>query len=559
MTAVLPYDASLLEGLNLAPDPATGHLGIAIPEFANIASDTVGRHATGANADKPAIVFEDEAGRITRLTYAELDAAAQRLAAGLRRLGIGRGDRVAIHLGQRIEAAIGHLAIYKLGAIAVTVSQLYGPDTVRHILGDSGAKVLLTETEAWAPYRALAAALPSLQSVVVAGVPASGETSFDDAMTSDVRDVVPVRTRAEDPALLIYSSGSTGLPKGVLHAHRVLWAYNVSTSLFYNLEVTEPDLVFWTPADWAWVGGLNDTVFPAWFHGHAIVASQHRFDAAWAYELMARHGVTHSFMTPTALKRLAQIERPRERWPGLKLRTAWTGGEPLPGETLRWLTQHLGIACNEGYGLTEVNHMIGNCARLRPPKPGSMGFELPGHRASLVDEAGNEVPDGEPGEVVTTEACATLFLGYWNRPDLTAAMRLGGWVRTGDLAVRDADGYFFYRGRTDDLIKSAGFRIGPAEIEDCLASHPVVADCGVIGIPDPARGQVVKAFILLRAPPLNAGALERELQDHVRARLGGYKVPRAFAFVDELPVTTSGKVSRKALRALHAEADELQV
>jgi acetyl-CoA synthetase len=255
-------------------------------------------------------------------------------------------------------------------------------------------------------------------------------------------------------------------------------------------------------------------------------------------------------MTPTALKRLAQIERPRERWPALRLRTAWTGGEPLPGETLRWLTLHLGIACNEGYGLTEVNHMIGNCARLRPPKPGSMGFELPGHRACLVDESGNAVADGEPGEIVTTEACATLFLGYWNRPDLTKAMRLGDWVRTGDLAVRDADGYYFYRGRTDDLIKSAGFRIGPAEIENCLASHPAVADCGVIGIPDPARGQVVKAFVLLRSPPSDAGALERELRDHVRARLGGYKAPRVFAFVDALPVTTSGKVSRKALRAI---------
>lgn len=256
-------------------------------------------------------------------------------------------------------------------------------------------------------------------------------------------------------------------------------------------------------------------------------------------------------MTPTALKQLAQVATPRRRWPNLRLRTAWTGGESLPGETLRWLTQELGIVCNEGYGLTEVNHMIGNCSRLRPPKPGSMGFELPGHVACLVNEQGNEVPDGEPGEIVTTEECATLFLGYWNRPDLTADLRLGTWVRTRDLAVRDPDGYYFYRGRTDDLIKSAGFRIGPAEIEDCLIAHPAVADSGVIGIPDSARGQIVKAFVLLKAEYLGSDALRHELQAHVRHKLGGYKVPRAIEFVADLPITASGKVSRKELRLKH--------
>ena len=231
---------------------------------------------------------------------------------------------------------------------------------------------------------------------------------------------------------------------------------------------------------------------------------------------------------------------------------AWTGGEPLPGETLRWLTKELGIVCNEGYGLTEVNHMIGNCAQLRPPKPGSMGFELPGHWAYLVDENGQEAPTGEPGEIVTTEQCATLFLGYWNRPDLTADMRLGPWVRTRDFAVKDADGFYFYRGRTDDLIKSAGFRIGPAEIEDCLASHPAVADSGVIGVPDVDRGQVVKAFVLLKAGQEPSDTTRAELQAHVRARLGGYKVPKATEFVSDLPVASSGKVSRRELRARDA-------
>jgi acetyl-CoA synthetase len=424
---------------------------------------------------------------------------------------------------------------------------------VRHILRDSGASVLVTEQQAWAPLRHLRSELAELRTVVVSGSPRDGEVCFEELAKTQARGFTPVSTSSEDPALLIYTSGSTGLPKGILHAHRVIWAYNVSTSLFYNLEMEKPDLVFWTPADWAWVGGLNDTVFPAWFHGHAVVASQHRFDAEWAFAFMERHDVTHSFMTPTALKRLAQVARPRLRFPSLKLRTVWTGGEQLPGETLLWLNKVLSVACNEGYGLTEVNHMIGNCQRLKPAKPGSMGFELPGHRAVLVDEQGGIVPDGEPGEIVTTEDNPTLFLGYWNRPDLTEQMRLGPWVRTHDLAIKDADGYFFYRGRTDDLIKSGGFRIGPAEIENCLLAHPAVADCGVIGIPDEARGQSIKAFVMLRTESVaGSSMLADELVAHVRARLGGYKVPRHIEFVAELPITTSGKVSRKELRAQEA-------
>jgi len=437
--------------------------------------------------------------------------------------------------------------------IAVTVSELYGPDTISHILNDSGATAIVTTDKGWSAYRSRLSDFASLRHVIVKGEAGSGELSFDGMVTGNGAVLEAVRTKAEDPALLIYTSGSTGAPKGILHAHRAVHAYNVSTSLFYNLEVFEPDLVFWTPADWAWVGGLNDTVFPAWMHGHTMIACQHRFDPEWALGFMARHGITHGFFTPTALKRLSQVHKPRERF-DIQLRSIFTGGESLPAETLRWLSNELRIVCNEGYGLTEFNHMIGNCQALRPAKAGSMGFELPGHVAALVDENGEPVPDGEIGEIVTAADNATRFLGYWNQPELTQSMRLGPWWRTRDLALRDSDGYYHYRGRTDDLIKSAGYRIGPAEIEHVLLEHPAVADCGAIGIPDADRGEIVKVFVQLHRGHEGSDGLVRELKDLVMGRLGTYKVPRLIEFTGDLPITSSGKVSRKELRRREADS-----
>ncbi len=536
--------------LRAASEGGGGGYEIVIPERANIAADSVGLHATGRRADRPAVIFEDADGAVSRLSYGALDERAARLAGRLAEFGVKKGDPVALHLGQRPETAIAHIACYKLGAIAATISTHYGPDTVRHILRDSGARVLVTEDAHWAPLRALAGECPDLVHRLVVGRAGAGETPFSAAL--DGPPLAAAETRHDDPALLIYTSGSTGLPKGIVHGHRILHGYKTSLGLFFNLELDEPDLVFWTSSDWAWVGGLIDVVYPAWLFGHPVVASQHRFEAEWALGFMARHGVTHSLMTPTALKRLAQVAAPRRRWPDLALRTVFTGGEALPGETLAWLENILGIVCNEGYGMSEVNHMIGNCKALRPIKPGSMGWELPGHVARLVDENGVESADGEVGEIVTFDRAATLFLGYWRRPDLDAEMRLGKWIRTRDLAVRDGDGYFWYRGRNDDLIKSAGFRIGPAEIEGALQSHPAVAESAVIASPDAERGQIVKAFVRLVAGVVGDEALVKALQDHVRARLAGHKTPRRIEFVEDFPLTSSGKVARAELRKREA-------
>ena len=550
----MKLDPALLSRLHLKPVPGAGRYEIVLPEFANIAADTVGRYAGGPAADNPALIFEHQDGRVEVTSYGELDARAARFAGYLSDRGIGRGDVVAVHTGSRLETGIAHLAAYRLGATVATLSQLYGPDTLRHILVDSGARVLVTQDTVWAPMRSLRRELPALEHCIVVGEAVAGEHRFDECVAAG-RAAPAVATRADDPALLVYTSGSTGLPKGVMHGHRIVHAYRTTLDLFYNLELEEPGLVFWTPADWAWIGGLVDVVFPAWMYGHPVVASQHRFDERWSLDFMARHGVTHALMTPTALKRLAQVEAPR-RHRNLHLRTIFTGGEALPGETLNWLERELGIVCNEGYGMSEVNHMIGNCRKLRPIRPGSMGWEFPGHVAALVDENGEPVADGEVGEIVTTDQAPTLFLGYWGRPDLTAAMRLGPWIRTHDLAVRDRDGYYWYRGRNDDLIKSSGFRIGPAEVEDVLLAHPAVAEAAVIGVPDAQRGQIVKAFVRVAAGHPRCAALVGELQQHVKARLASYKYPREVEFIDEFPLTSTGKISRAALRRRERAARE---
>ena len=525
-----------------------GH-AIPIPERANLYTDTVGRWAAGERRDATALVVEGGDGRITRYSFAELAARSAQLARLLADAGVGPGVPVAVHTGQSLETALAHLAVYRLGGIVLTLSRLYGPDTVRHILADSGARHVITDADAW---RALgddifpAGVAPCLFDV------AAGDFHARLAAAAPLDGVHA--SAASDPALLMYTSGSTGMPKGLLHAHRILHAYMPTVRLFYNLELgLRDDAVFWSPADWAWVGGLLDLVLPAWAAGHPVVASEHRFEPDWACDFMARHGVTHSFMTPTALKRLAEAQAPRTRWPALRLAVVCTGGESLPSEIVAWCERELGAVCNEFYGLTEFNHLVGNCKALYPIRPGSMGRGYPGHRIVLLDEGGQPVADGEIGEICASIDDPTLFLGYWGQPGVPERLRRGDWLRTGDLAYRDADGYIWYQGRNDDLIKSAGYRIGPAEVEDALVRHPAVAEAAVIASPDPQRGAIVKALVRLHAGQAGSDALVQELQGFVKTRLAAYKYPRAIEFVTSFPLTSSGKIRRGELRRLEYE------
>ena len=521
------------------------------PARFNLATAAVGRHARGPRRDTSALV-DASATPVRTLSFAELDDYSGRSAQYLKSLGVRRGDVVIAYMAQGIEAALTHLAAYKLGAIVAPLSLLYGRDTLRHAILDSGAGTLVTTR----------AALDSLAGLLtelgVGRVLVSGGTQGTEIAFEGYVDHVPLAqvadTAADDPALLLYTSGSTGLPKGILHAHRLLLGYLASVSLFYEMQMREPGQVLWTPSDWSWIAGIVNVQLTGWFYGHTVVAGQAQFTPEWAFDFMARHGVTHTFLTPTALKRMAQIQAPRQLWPALCLRVIGTGGEPCPSAVLTWADERLKVPVNEFYGLTEVNHLVGNCRQLYPVKPGSMGKAYPGHRLEVLDAQGRAVADGELGQIAAHRSDPTRFLGYWRDPQRTQAMVLGDWILTGDYARRDSEGYFWYSGRDDDLIKSAGYRIGPAEVEDSLIQHPAVAEAAVIGVADAERGQIVKAFVRLADGQTPSQALAEQLRSFVKTNLAVYKFPRQIQFVSSFPLTCTGKISRKTLRQQEAQA-----
>lgn len=523
----------------------TSGWSIPVDPHVNMAHLTVTAHVAQGRGHRLALIEDLPTGEVRRWTFAQLDALSNQLAHALQQLGVRPGQPVGVHLGQCVETALTHLALYKLGAVACTLSQLYGPDTLEHILRDAGLKILVTR-EPGGPLSQAVQRLEHGVHILYAGK-REGEDAFWQALASGSTQFEAPLTSAAHPALMMYTSGSTGHPKGMLHAHRILPAYLPTVRLFYDQSIDREGSVFWTPADWAWVGGLLDLVLPAWAHGQPVVAWDGRFTADAALDLMQRHQVTHSFMTPTALKRLAEVSSPRKHW-SLAMAVVCTGGEPLPGEVVRWCEDELGAVCNEFYGLTEFNHLVGNCRSLYPIRPGSMGKCYPGHHIVLMDENGGVVPDGEVGEIVASLDDPTLFLGYWGQLGVPQSLQLGGGLRTRDLARKDADGYLWYQGRNDDLIKSAGYRIGPAEVEDTLLKHPAVAEAAVVASPDAQRGAVVKAFIRLKQGFEGSQALVSELQDTVKRELAAYKYPRLIEFVDSYPLTSSGKIRRSELR-----------
>ena len=596
-----------------------------VPEEFNIAEVCARRWSLAPDASHRVAIFADGPGLEPRAySYAELQHEANRLSSALESLRVGKGDRVAIVMPQRMETAAAYLAVLQMGAVAVPLSQLFGPDALEFRLRDSGSMVAICDQSAIMNVLQARNTCESLRRVIGVGNGADAMADLDYSMllAQHSPHYAPVLTLASDPAVLIYTSGTTGDPKGALIPHRALignlsgfvcsqnWfgfdpdvgqstrtAARGRDGLGTSLKETGASLpkpktpsVFWSPADWAWTGGLMDALLPTLYFGRPIVAWNGRFSPQVAFELMQKYRVTHSFLFPTALKAMMKAYPTPSKQFKLRLQAIMSAGEAVGDAVFDYCEKQLGVTVNEMFGQTEVNYIVGNCAmntsvRTKgkkstaqgghsvgwPAKPGSMGKGYPGHRVAVIDDRGEECPVGVPGEValhrfdVHGEPDPIFFLGYWKNPRATLAKFTGDWCRTGDLAVRDAEGYLWYQGRTDDMFKAAGYRIGPSEIENCLVKHPAVANAAVVPKPDAERGAVVKAYVVLTQAaqdergeePISREQWETrlmiDLQRHVKGKLAPYEYPKEIEFVDALPMTTTGKVQRRVLRERELE------
>ncbi|MEY4756361.1 MAG: Acetyl-coenzyme synthetase [Pseudomonadota bacterium] len=567
-----------------------------VPEYFNMAQFCCRRWAERADAGQRTAVIEHVPGaglssqaQGQNHSYARLHEQANRLAHVLRAQGVQPGERVAIVMPQRFETAVAYMAVLQMGAVAMPLSMLFGPDALAFRLQDSGARLALVDESSVTNVQSIRAQCPDLCCLVGVG-DAAAVSDLDYSQTLAAQPAVfePVSTRADDPAVLIYTSGTTGQPKGALIPHRALignltgflcsqnWFGFDATLLDDPLQPsTDSQAVLWSPADWAWTGGLMDALLPTLFFGRPIVAYGGRFSPELAFGLMQTHGVTHTFLFPTALKAMMKAyPQPRQHFK-LKLQALMSAGESVGDAVFAYCQSQLDVTVNEMFGQTEINYIVGNCAPVQtgaasaqtgwPARPGSMGKAYPGHRVQVIDEAGNECPDGVPGDVAVNrkdvhgDPDPIFFLGYWRNDAATLAKFTGDWCRTGDMAVRDADGYLWYQGRADDVFKSAGYRIGPGEIENCLVKHPAVANAAVVPKPDRERGALVKAYVVLSAdfarqrtlaatPADFDKVLVAELQAHVKGQLAPYEYPKEIEFIDQLPMTTTGKVQRRVLR-----------
>ncbi len=518
-----------------------------IPERYNIAADVCDRHAR--DPGRVALIGTDAGGEVWEMTFREVQRRANQLANLFVSLGLVRGDRVMLLLGQNAWTAIGHVACWKAGLISVPASILFASDAIAYRLNTVGIRVAITDLANLPTLEQARLQAPTLEHVFLADGAAPGARSLPDTLETARDSFENVDTAAEDPAFLNFTSGTTGNPKGALQAHRSMLGHLPGIDLGFD-SFPQPGDCMWSPADWAWLAGLMDVLMPAWFHGVPVLTFRApRFDPEQAFAMMGRFRVRTALLTPTMLRVMRQIPDPIKRY-GVDLRAIISGGESVGKELHEWASGALGAPINEMFGQTECNLVLGSNGSIMPVKPGSLGRGVPGHVAAIVDDDGHPLPAGTTGNLAFRSPNPVMMLEYWQNPEATRNKYADGWLITGDTASCDEDGYFWFHGRADDVITSAGYRIGPSEIEDALARHPAVVMAAAVGVPDPVRTESIKAFVILKEGTVPSPLLVEEIRNSVRSHLAKHEVPRDIEFVATLPMTTTGKILRRELREM---------
>ncbi|WP_435196808.1 AMP-binding protein [Natronomonas sp. EA1] len=515
-----------------------------IPHDYNLAYDFLRKH----DPDADALYQRQPDGSTETYTFGELDELSDRVATAFAERGIGRGDRVGVVVPQKVANPLTHLACWKLGAISLPLSVLFGPDGLQYRLDDSGATAVVADESVTDAVSEAVTDCPDLDwHIEVDGD--GGDTRFD-ALYDTTPDIDIADTTPDTDAIIIYTSGSTGPAKGVLHTHDVWLGHLPAFSMYFELDT---EGVFWTPADWAWIGALGDLLWPAWHYGQPVVAyPMGKFDPREAYEILDAYDVTNAFLPPTAIRMMMNVDYEEE----LALEAVCSGGESLTPEIMAWADEEMdGLAINELYGQTEANIIVTNCRQWFPAQVGSMGKPAPGHDVAIIDpDTGERLPPGEVGHIaIKREGDPVVFEEYWNQPEKTASVTVddpdgGHWHLTGDLGSHDEEGYFWFKSRDDDVIITSGYRVGPAEVESAILEHPSVEQVGVVGVPHDTRGEIIKAFVQPVSGVEGDDALREEIQQLVKDRLAKHEYPREIAFLEELPQTTTGKIRRKDLR-----------
>jgi acyl-coenzyme A synthetase/AMP-(fatty) acid ligase len=492
-----------------------------------------------------ALLWEDERRNRARLTFADLRDQSSRIANALAGIGIRRGDPILLVLPRITMWQAAYIGALKLGALVIPCTAMLREKDLVYRANHSGARAIIATPAAAELVGDLKNQCPSLQHFLLAGTERTGWQSLNDAMMRATVRPTHTHTRATEPAICYYTSGTTREPKGVLHSHAYAFSHRFTGLNWLGLN---PSDIHWTTSDTGWAKAAYGVLFGPWMNGVTTFMYNGRFDPKKELELLQRYGITSFCAPPTEYRML--VKEDLAQFPLPALRHCTGAGEPLNPEVIELWRKHYSLTIHDGYGQTETTILAANVPGMTV-KPGSMGLPFPGHDVRVIDENLAETQAGAVGEIalrVKPERPPSLFLEYWKNPEETAAVFRGDYYLTGDQAYRDSDGYLWFVGRADDVIISAGYRIGPFEVESALLEHPAVMESAAVASPDPDRGAICKAFVRLKAGAEPSEALKRELQEHVKRVTAPYKYPREIEFVDDLPKTVSGKIRRIELR-----------